>query len=88
MGSLTDQVAIVTGGAQGIGGATSRRLAESGAKILIADMDVETAQANADRIRNAGGVAEVIETDVSRRDDIEAMVSRAVGTVGSPRHPS
>ena len=49
MGNLTDQVAIVTGGAQGIGGATSRRLAESGARILIADMDVETAQSNADR---------------------------------------
>ena len=78
MGSLTNQVAIVTGGAQGIGGATSRRLAESGAKILIADMDVETAQVNIERIRNAGGVAEVIETDVSRRDDIEAMVNRAV----------
>ena len=56
MGNLTDQVAIVTGGAQGIGGATSRRLAESGASILIADMDVETAQSNAERIRNAGGV--------------------------------
>lgn len=78
MGSLNNQVAIITGGAQGIGGATARRLAEEGARVLIADMDVEVAQANAERIRNTGGVAEVIETDVSRSDDIKAMVDKAV----------
>ena len=78
MGSLNNQVAIITGGAQGIGGATARRLAEEGAKVLIADMDIEMARANAERIRNAGGVAEVIEADVSRGDDIQAMVDKAV----------
>ena len=40
---LTDQVAIVTGGAMGIGGATSRRLAEEGAKVLVADVDLDAA---------------------------------------------
>ena len=37
---LEDWVAIVTGGAQGIGGATARRLAEAGARVLIADIDM------------------------------------------------
>ena len=41
MRRLEDQVAIVTGGAQGIGGAASRRLAEEGARVLIADIDAE-----------------------------------------------
>ena len=41
MARLTGQVAIVTGGAQGIGGATARRLAEEGASVLIADVDGE-----------------------------------------------
>lgn len=78
MTTLQNQVAIVTGGAQGIGGATVRRLAEAGAKVLIADINVAVAQANAERIRSAGGVAEVIEADISQPSDIEAMVERAV----------
>jgi NAD(P)-dependent dehydrogenase (short-subunit alcohol dehydrogenase family) len=78
MGTLQDQVAIITGGAMGIGGATARRLAGEGARVLIADFNLETAQANAERIRSAGGVAEVIQADVSQGADIKAMVDRAV----------
>jgi NAD(P)-dependent dehydrogenase (short-subunit alcohol dehydrogenase family) len=62
----------------GIGGATARRLAAEGAHVLIADYNEEAAQANAERIRSAGGSADAIQTDVSRRDHIEAMVERAV----------
>jgi NAD(P)-dependent dehydrogenase (short-subunit alcohol dehydrogenase family) len=83
MGSLQDQVAIVTGGARGIGGATARRLAGEGARVLIADFDLEAAQANAGRVRSAGGVAEVIETDISKGADIQAMVNKAVELWGS-----
>lgn len=78
MGSLQDQVAIITGGAQGIGGATARRLAEEGARVLIADVNLDGARDNAERIRAAGGTADVIECDVSQRAQIEAMVQRAV----------
>src|SRR5574341_659950 len=75
---LRGQVAIVTGGAQGIGGATARRLAEEGARVLIADIDVPAAQRNVGAIRTAGGTADVIHSDVGRHEDIRRMVDRAV----------
>lgn len=75
---LTDQVAIVTGGARGIGGATARRLAEEGARVLVADMDGEEAHRNAERIRSSGGEAEALEVDVGTLDGVRAMVEHAV----------
>jgi len=78
MQRLSGRVAIVTGSAWGIGGASARRLAEDGAKVLVADVDLEGARANAARIKKAGGVAEAIRTDVGRSADIQAMVARAV----------
>lgn len=82
MASLEGRVAIVTGGARGIGGATCRRLAQEGARVLVADVNAEWAEENAQRIHNAGGTAEVCVTDLSQRDDIEAMVNRAVAIWG------
>ncbi len=78
MQRLTDQVAIVTGGAQGIGGATARRLAEEGASVLIADVDGATAERNARAIRDAGGAAAVLVADVGRHADVRRMVDEAV----------
>jgi NAD(P)-dependent dehydrogenase (short-subunit alcohol dehydrogenase family) len=80
---LAGQVAIVTGGATGIGGATARRLAEEGAKVLIADIDLQLANENVDRIKSAGGTAEVVEADVGKHEDVKAMVARAVDLWGS-----
>jgi NAD(P)-dependent dehydrogenase (short-subunit alcohol dehydrogenase family) len=82
MQRLLGQVAIVTGGAQGIGGATARRLAEEGANVLIADVDVKTARANVQKIKAAGGKAEAIHADVGKHEDIKAMVQKAVGLWG------
>lgn len=78
MGRLEGQIAIVTGGAMGIGGATARKLASEGAKVLIADVDTATADANAARIRSKDGVAETMLADVSKHDDIRSMIGRAV----------
>ncbi|MBX6771805.1 MAG: SDR family oxidoreductase [Chloroflexi bacterium] len=78
MQRLAGQVAIVTGGAQGIGGATARRLAEEGASVLIADIDDEAAERNVQTIRAAGGTAAAIHADVGRHADIRAMVDEAV----------
>src|SRR5690242_21961873 len=82
MGRLDGRVAIVTGGAQGIGGATARRLAEDGARVAIADVDRATAERNAETIRAAGGTALVVEADVGRHEQVRAMVERARGEWG------
>jgi len=82
MGRLDGRVAIVTGGAQGIGGATARRLAEDGARVAIADVDRATAERNAETIRAAGGTALVVEADVGRHEQVRAMVERALGEWG------
>ena len=58
---FSGQVAIITGGALGIGGATARRLASEGASVLLADINDEAAGANVDRIKSAGGQAEAID---------------------------
>lgn len=78
MSRLTGQVAIVTGGAMGLGGATSRRLAEEGAKVLVADVDLDAAETNVARIRESGGDAEPLRTDVGRHEDIREMIGSAV----------
>ncbi len=78
MNRLQDRVAIVTGGAQGIGGATARRLAEEGARVLIADVDEAATAVNVARIRAAGGTVESLTADVGKPDDIRGMVENAV----------
>jgi NAD(P)-dependent dehydrogenase (short-subunit alcohol dehydrogenase family) len=78
MQRLADRVAVVTGGALGIGGATARRLAADGARVLIADVDIASALANVETIRASGGTAEALECDVGTETGISAMVDRAV----------
>ncbi len=82
MKKFAGKVAVVTGGAMGIGGATARRLAAYGACVLIADIDLDGAQANAERIIAAGGVAEAMAADMGKHHEIAAMVRRAVDTWG------
>ncbi len=79
---LLDQVAIVTGGAQGIGGATARRLAAEGARVLIADVDEAEAEKNAARIREAGGEATTLTTDISKPEDLRRAVDEVVRRFG------
>ena len=82
MGKLEGQVAIVTGGALGIGGATARKLASEGASVFIADIDDNAAAANVARIEQSGGTASASHIDVSSSNDIARMVTEAVGTYG------
>jgi 3-oxoacyl-[acyl-carrier protein] reductase len=76
---LDGQVAIVTGGASGIGEATAKVLAEAGASVVLADIDEEGAARTAKEI---GGRALSTRCDVSRRAEVDALVQRAVDEFG------
>ncbi len=79
---LEGRGAIVTGGALGIGGGTARKLAADGAKVLIVDVQSEAAEANAQRIKDAGGAAVAMTGDVSDESVSKAMVERAMDEFG------
>ncbi len=79
MGMLDGKVAIVTGGAGGIGSATARRLASGGASVVVADRDGPGAQTVADAIGN-GAIA--IDFDAADPASVTAMVERTIGHFG------
>jgi 3-oxoacyl-[acyl-carrier protein] reductase len=74
---LEDQVAIVTGGARGIGEATAKVLAREGANIVLSDLRIKEANNLAQDIRTMGRKALVIKTDVSVEGDVNNMVKVA-----------
>lgn len=80
---LDNKAAIVTGGAKGIGYGIAYRLAEAGAKVLIADMDEETAQKTAKKFNDKGWVVEAVKVDVSDEDDVKAMITSCKEKFGS-----
>lgn len=80
--SLDSRVAIVTGGANGIGLSTARRLAESGAKVAIWDRVAEAGHAAADALTAAGHDVLFVMTDVTDRSSVDAAVSATVARFG------
>ncbi|MBI5256500.1 MAG: SDR family oxidoreductase [Burkholderiales bacterium] len=76
------KVALVTGGAGGIGRATALAFAQEGAQVAVVDIHGAAAQAVADEITAAGGQAIGIATDVSRGEQVEAMVAQVVARFG------
>ncbi|TIQ36460.1 MAG: L-iditol 2-dehydrogenase [Mesorhizobium sp.] len=76
---LKDKVAVVTGGAQGIGAAIVRGFAAEGAQVVIADVGVDKAEALA---RELGGKAAAVQLDVRDLASIEAMVDSVTRTHG------
>ena len=81
--NLEGKAAIVTGGAKGIGYGIVYRLAEAGAKVLIADTDEATAQKTAEELTGKGWTAEAIKVDVSSEDDIKTMIAACAEKFGS-----
>jgi NAD(P)-dependent dehydrogenase (short-subunit alcohol dehydrogenase family) len=77
VGELSGKVALVTGGASGIGRATVRRLAEAGAQVVVADLDRAGGEAAAEE---AGG--RFVAADVSRPEDWAALVAAAEDAFG------
>jgi 3-oxoacyl-[acyl-carrier protein] reductase len=80
---LADRVAFVTGAGRGIGAASAIRLAADGAKIGVVDLTEDAGKATVEAIQAGGGTAIAIGCDVSRRDQVEAAVERAVHELGS-----
>jgi NAD(P)-dependent dehydrogenase (short-subunit alcohol dehydrogenase family) len=81
-GTLDGKVALVTGGASGIGRATALTFAREGAKLIIADMNEEGGQQTVHMITESGGEATFVQVDVAQATEVEAMMSKAVETYG------
>ena len=69
MGRIQGRVAIVTGGASGIGKAVSKRLAEEGAKVIVTDIQEEMGLKTSLEIKEAGGTTEFLRHDVTQEED-------------------
>ncbi|MCP4184942.1 MAG: SDR family oxidoreductase [Hyphomicrobiales bacterium] len=81
-GRLAGKTAVITGGAAGIGRATSLKFAQEGAVVIILDIQKEAGEETVDMIRKSGGSAEFIETDVSSADQVEAAFDKIAETIG------
>jgi NAD(P)-dependent dehydrogenase (short-subunit alcohol dehydrogenase family) len=79
---LEGRVALVTGGGSGIGRASSLAFAREGAKVVVADVNVQGGEETARMIRDGGGDAAFFSADVSRTAEVEAMVNNVVETYG------
>jgi NAD(P)-dependent dehydrogenase (short-subunit alcohol dehydrogenase family) len=77
-----DKVALVTGGSLGIGRTTARAFAQEGARVVIADVNLDEGQDAVRRIKETGGEALFVQADVSHATDVEAMVREAIAAYG------
>lgn len=82
MGRLDGKVAIVSGGATGMGGAASELFAAEGARVAVIDRNLEAARERVEAIRSAGGVAEAFEADVSDARQVAEAVRGAEAAHG------
>jgi NAD(P)-dependent dehydrogenase (short-subunit alcohol dehydrogenase family) len=83
MGRLEGKVAIVTGGAMGIGQASATLMAREGARVVVADLNLDAARATVDSIRAAGGTALAVYLDAMNEGSIDAMVRQTHETYGA-----
>jgi NAD(P)-dependent dehydrogenase (short-subunit alcohol dehydrogenase family) len=80
--TLKGKVALVTGASSGLGRASALTFAREGAKIVVADIDAKGGKETVQMIEKAGGEALFVKTDVTKEDEVEAMVNKAVQTYG------
>ena len=79
---LEGKVALVTGGGSGIGKASALAFAREGARVAVADIDIEGGKATVSNIENTGGQAIFIQANVSQAADVKAMVNKTVEVYG------
>ena len=82
VGKFQGKVALVTGGSSGMGRATALAFAREGAKVIIADKDVKGGEETVRMIKQVGGEATFVKTDVSKAAEVEALVNKTIETYG------
>ena len=82
MDRLINKVAIVTGAASGCGAAAAEGMAREGAKVVVADIDFDGAERQADAIREAAGHAVAFRVDLGEEESLRDMIAFAVSTFG------
>jgi len=80
---LADKTAVITGGAAGIGRATSLAFANEGAAVIILDIQQAEGEEVVQRIKNDGGTALFLKTDVSKADEVDAAFKTIAETFGT-----
>ena len=84
MSEASQRVAVVTGGARGIGAGTAKRLAADGLAVAVLDLKEGDCGATVDAITAAGGKALAVGADVSDADQVQAAVDKIAGELGGP----
>lgn len=82
MASLEDKVVIITGASSGFGAAAAKLFSEEGCKVILAARRLERLEEMAEEIRTAGGEALPLSTDVTKHDQIQAMVNFTLDRYG------
>jgi len=82
MSRLQDKVAIITGGAQGIGEGIAARLVQEGASVVIADLNGDKAKSVAENLSRSGGKAIGVAVDVAERAQVRAAIEETVKSLG------
>lgn len=80
--TLDERVAVVTGGSRGIGRAIAKRLAHEGASVVIADVDLDGAEAVASALRECGSPSIAVRVDVCQAAECEAMAEKTLAELG------
>ena len=79
---LSDKVSIITGGGSGMGRTAALMFASEGARVVVADFSEEGGEETVRLVRDAGGEATFVRTDISSEADAKAMVDHAIATYG------